>query len=263
MRRCVAGIGVGHRRAVRAVADVGDLVVSCSDDATIRLWRVEGPALVDSAVISAHSDGVVDFAVLPGDQYLTSASADGVLAFVDMSKAYVVGTAKSEHSRAGITALALHPFGLMAATGSAGRILLWDLRYMEVDENIRGGPNTGSITSIAFNNDGVTMAASTASGQVLIWDLRNVSAPLTPLSFQETTAGNSGATQEAVTKIAFDPFGKYLGVGSTVVSLWNWKERTELNTLSSHLGPVTGIAWGEDARWMVSSSMDKSVRIYS
>lgn len=259
LRRAVCGTGVGHRKAVRAIKDIGEVVVSASDDTTVRVWRSEGGALTAHAVIKAHQAPVNDMCVLPTDQHAISVDDAGKIILSDISKGFAVATADSEHSRLGMSCVGLHPDGAVAASGSAGSVLLWDVRMMDVHVKLTPpGRNSGSITSLAFNEDGVTLAAATSNSTVVLWDFRKVSEPLAVL----TMANIPAAKPVPVNAIAFDRYGNYLAIGMDTVRLWSWRDRTELTTLSSHIGPVTGLAWGADAKWVASSSLDKSIRFY-
>jgi pre-mRNA-processing factor 19 len=258
-RRAVCGTGVGHRKAVRAIKDIGDIVVSASDDTTVRAWRSESGVLTSHAVIKAHQAPVNDLAVLPTEQHVISVDDAGKLILSDIAKGFAVATADSEHSRLGMSCVGLHPDGAVAASGSAGSVLLWDLRMMDVHVKLTPpGRSSGSITALAFNEDGVTLAASTSNSVVVLWDFRKVNEPLAVL----TMSGVPAAKAVPINDIAFDGYGNYLAIGMDTVRLWNWRERTELATLGSHIGPVTGVAWGADAKWLASSSLDKTVRFY-
>lgn len=258
-RRAVCGTGVGHRKAIRAIKDVGDVVVSASDDTTVRVWRSEGGALTSQAVIKAHQAPVNGLAVLPTEQHAVTVDDAGKFILSDIAKGFVVATGESEHCRLGMSCVALHPDGAAAATGSAGSVLLWDLRTMNVHVKLTPPARTiGSITAVAVNEDGVTVAAATSNSTVVLWDIRKYKEAPGIL----TMGGVPASKAVPINDIAFDRFGNYLAIGMDTVRLWNWRDRAELATLSSHIGPVTGVAWGADAKWVATSSLDKTVRFY-
>ena len=73
-----------------------------------------------------------------------------------------------------------------------------------------------------------------------------------------------------VTSVAFDHSGVYLAVGSnridsgSVVSVKTIKDFLDLvtNDRLVHSKIVTGLAWGPDARFLVSSSADNTIKIH-
>lgn len=258
-RRAVCGTGVGHRKAVRAVKDLGDVIVSVSDDTTLRVWRSEGDAIATHLVVKTHQAPVNALCVLPGDQHVVTADDGGKFILSDIVKGFTIHTAESEHTRLGISCAALHPDGAVAATGSAGSVLLWDVKMMDVHVKLTPPSGRGgAIRSVAFNDDGVTLAAGTNTGTVVLWDLRNINEPLSVLAMSDVAI----AKPTPINKISFDRHGSYLAVGLDTLRIWQWREKKELATLSSHLGPITDVSWGRDAKWIVTSSLDKTVRMF-
>ena len=256
-RRQIAASGVGHKKTVRCVRDLGNYVVSCSDDTTVRVWKADGSAFVNHGLLTAHDGAVNGIAVLPGDQYVLSGGSDGKLVFSDLSRVVVIAKVSAEEATVGINSVDLHPDGHLAATGTAGRLLLWDVRSLEVELNL-GVPRGASVTCSSFNENGYTLAVGTSTGTVQLWDMRHIEQQLGTLTF----ADNPIAKPTPVNRCSFDKFGTYLAIATNNVKVWNWKEKTELAVLSSHMGPVTGVSWGGDANWLASSSLDKSARIY-
>ncbi len=256
-RRQIAASGVGHKKTVRSVRDLGNFVVSCSDDATVRVWKVDGSTFVNHGLISAHDGAVNGIAVLPGDQYVLSGGSDGKLAFSDIPRAITIAKVAPEEATVGINSVDIHPDGHLAATGTAGRLLLWDVRTMEVEINL-AVPRGASVTCSTFNENGFTLAVGTSTGTVEMFDMRHIEKRLGALSFADNPVGKPSP----VNRCSFDRFGSYIAIAMNNVKVWNWKEGKEVAVLSSHMGPVTGVSWGGEANWLASSSLDKSARIY-
>lgn len=66
----------------------------------------------------------------------------------------------------------------------------------------------------------------------------------------------------SVSSVAFDYSGQYLAIGAgQQIEVQVAKEWTPLASLAVHSKAVTGLAWGSDARFLVSSSMDRTVKV--
>lgn len=87
-----------------------------------------------------------------------------------------------------------------------------------------------------------------------MWDIRHLDGK-SPLSV---------AHEDSVNSIAFDDFGTYLGVcaGSDVIVYHTRKAITKKATFSDHTSTVTGVRFGENARFVVTSGMDCTVRVF-
>jgi pre-mRNA-processing factor 19 len=254
-RGATASMMVGHTQAVKQIAAVDDVVVTCSDDGSTRVWREERCA----ATMGGHKGAVTGFAVLASKQHVITAGTDGALVFQDLVSGAAVATANAHETNTGINCVALHPDGFMAATGTGDIVHVWDVKAMQVDVELPQKASSGNVTCLAFCEDGFTMAVGTSRGVVHLWDLRNLGKPLEPLTF----ADNSDARPNAVNALSFDRSGQFLAIGAGNVKVWAPKTHTELAVLATHRMPVTGVAWGENARWLASSSSDKTVKVWA
>ena len=120
----------------------------------------------------------------------------------------------------------------------------------------------GSIGSLSFSENGYSLASAGSDGAAKIWDLRklSVSHSLT-LAPRASTAG---AAPAAVTAVSFDVSGLYLAGGDAggAVEVWGTKDWAPLAAFNDCTGPVTGVAWGPRAASLVTSSADRSLKVY-
>jgi len=91
---------------------------------------------------------------------------------------------------------------------------------------------------------------------VKIWDLRK-------LKNFKTLEINEGS--DPLHALTFDQSGAYLAIanGSNDVQIVHVKSWTTVAQLAGHSQAITGVCFGEDARFVVSVGMDKSLRLYS
>ncbi|ORC83402.1 uncharacterized protein TM35_000721050 [Trypanosoma theileri] len=264
----ICGTGLGHERAVRHIVPCCSAgvvrLVSASDDATLRLWSCESDMLLCQGVLRQHNGGIIGLGSVIADHLLLSASAAGVgLADINSMESVAFTTATAEDLSA-LTCLGVHPYGSLAALGTkSSGFCIWNTQQMCVDTTISLS-DEGDVCSIAFNADCFTLATALSGGKTLLWDLRKMSAPLHEIPPSTTAEATSASMSGDVPVVAFDDYGKYLAVGGHEVRVFDWtmSPQQALSTLNSHLQPVTGLCWGEDARSLVSCSMDKTVKFY-
>ncbi|KAH9588831.1 WD40 repeat [Trypanosoma melophagium] len=262
------GTGLGHERAVRHTVSCcsGGVVrlVSASDDATLRLWSCESEMLVCQGVLRQHKGGIVGLGNVIADHLLLSASATGVgLADINSMESLAFATTTTEDLSA-LTCLGVHPYGSLAALGTkSSGFCIWNTQQMCVDTTV-SLTDDGDVCSLAFNADCFTLATALFGGKTLLWDLRKMSVPLHGIPPSRTAETASASMPGDVPVVAFDGYGKYLAIGGQDIRVFDWTTSPEqaLSTLNSHLQPVTGLCWGEDARSLVSCSMDRTVKLY-
>ena len=94
-----------------------------------------------------------------------------------------------------------------------------------------------------------------------MWDLRK----LKQVASLDSSSASQRGPGAAVTSVSFDPAGVYLayGNGSGSVDVSVVKEWTCLATLAAHKKAVTGLAWGGEAAFLLSSSMDRTIKQHS
>jgi pre-mRNA-processing factor 19 len=140
--------------------------------------------------------------VHPTHDYLISASADGSWAFYDVAAAQCVTQVSDEAAAAGYSCAALHPDGLILATGTAdAAVRIWESRAPKNVAKFDG--HAGRINGISFSENGYYMASCAADG-VKLWDLRKLK------NFKSLAPYEEGTPTAAV---AFDHSGLFLAVG--------------------------------------------------
>jgi len=67
----------------------------------------------------------------------------------------------------------------------------------------------------------------------------------------------------SITDVTFDYSGSYLMLGGTDCRVYGCKSWNEIATFNDHTGMATGVRFGPNADWLASTSMDRSLKIYS
>jgi pre-mRNA-processing factor 19 len=238
----------GHSKRVNSVhflPQQGDSMLTTSADKTVKLWSAGKCA----ATLSHHTADVVGAAVHASGAYAVSASADGSWAFVDLAAATVLRHVKEEESSV-FTCLNFHPDGLILGTGTADHaIKIWDTTSQKSVANCQG--HTGAVNSVVFSENGYYMASGSADGNVKLWDLRKLK------NFRTLEMGGS------VLSVDFDSSGSYFAAAGQDIRVFGTKSWDGLTTLGAHTADVTSVRFGASASFLVSTSMDRSLKFYN
>lgn len=169
--------------------------ITIRDAATLRQI---GPSIEPEALKGA-SVGIEwqspDFALMPDDRSLVTASEDGELAFWDLRSGEQLRTVQIE---TGLHALALSPDGRTAAVGVEGGIQLVDLPSGDV--RTATGSTNGRPTWLLFSPKGDTVLSTNLDGTMTLWDVA-LARPRETLR-----VGHGNAVQQSV----FSPDGQTL-----------------------------------------------------
>ena len=248
------GKAKAHRQAVTAVElhPSRPLVLSASLDGTARCSSTEsGEAL---GAFDGHAAAVTGCAFLLTGQHYVTSSADRSWCVVDLERASCIVRAGGDAAAPeGYGCCALHPDGLLLATGTGSVVRVWDLKTQQNPASFEGeAGHTGAVTSASFSENGYYLATSGADHAVKIWDLRK-------LKNLQTLAVGAPASS-----VRFDYSGQFLAVGAAEMSLYETKG---WSCLASYGGggsgaDVTAVGFGPGAAFLARGSSDGVVQLY-
>uniref|UniRef100_A0A6Q2Z586 Pre-mRNA-processing factor 19 n=1 Tax=Esox lucius TaxID=8010 RepID=A0A6Q2Z586_ESOLU len=175
-------------------------------------------------VVRAHEGSVTGLSLHATGDFLLSSSEDQYWAFSDIQTGRVLTKVTDEAAGVALTCAQFHPDGLIFGTGTAdSQIKIWDLKERTNVANFPG--HSGPVTSIAFSENGYYLA----------------------------TGGKTWLNKS----------GTYLAVGGSDIRVYICKQWSEVLNFSDHSGLVTGVAFGENAQFLSSAGMDRSLKFYS
>ncbi|KAK2155572.1 hypothetical protein LSH36_236g00042 [Paralvinella palmiformis] len=246
----VMAILQGHTKKVTGVIyhPEEELVITASQDQTIRVWGVQQTAPC-AHVIRAHEGPVTGISLHATGDYLLSCSIDSNWAFSDIRVGRVL--TKVSDSQQALTCAQFHPDGLIFGTGTEDAVIkIWDLKERTNVANFPG--HSGPVTSIAFSENGYYLATAADDSVVKLWDLRKLK------NFKSITLDD----RYEVKSLCFDQSGTYLAVAGTDVRVYLCKQWQELKVFNDHTALATGVRFGHNASFIASASMDRSLKIF-
>lgn len=247
----------GHQKAVTTVSLHANLpvVVSASADTTVRVWNYENPESVSHQRYNLHLDQVTGLSLHPTQDYFLTTSKDKSWTFTDMKTGTDLIRSYDDDS---VTCGQFHPDGLILGTGTArAEVKVWDLKSCSKgDAKPAANPfrgHSGPVESIAFSENGYHLATASRGNEVKLWDLRKLKI------FKTLTLSDSFKVRH----LTFDSSGTYLSVAGNDVRIFKVREWNEIARYTAHTDDVTCSRWGAYASELVTSSMDRTVKVFS
>lgn len=241
----------GHTKKVMQVCchPYDQIVMSGSMDNTARVWHIPTSQCIQ--VIRAHESTITGLSLHATGDYLLLSSMDQYWSFVDLRTGAIYAKVLGDEEQA-LTSAKFHPDGLIFATGTlSADVKIWDLKDQQNVATFTG--HQGPVTGIAFSENGYYLATAAEDCSVKLWDLRK-------LKNFKTIQMDEGFN---ITDVTFDFSGSYLGLAGNDVRIYGCKSWNEIQVFNDHTAMATGIRFGSDAEWLTSTSMDRTVKIYS
>ena len=254
----------GHSSDVNSVAysPDGQLLVSGSNDRTIKLWRRDG-VFIKSLAIPYDSNGqlsdVLSVAISPDgtliaagvEQYnATSQTEFGAAQIWRISDGLLVQNFTGYG--AAVTSIAFSPDGQYLATGSkTGLVKVWRLANGAAVSS--RSDHTQRVNEVAFSRDGLWLASGSDDGTAKLYRTSD-------WGLARTLTGHTNN----VLSVAFAPNSATLATGSwdQTVRLWRVTDGSLALSLA-HGSGVHTVAFAPDGNTLASAGWDHSIKLWN
>jgi pre-mRNA-processing factor 19 len=240
----------GHSKKVTSVLfhPTKDVVFSSSADKTAAVWTADGKGYSASHTVKNHKDEVVGVTLHPTGDYFVTASLDGLWSFHDLNTSSCL---TSVEVGAGVSAVNFHPDGLILGTGTTSNVIrIWDIKSQGNVANFEG--HEGMVVDISFSENGYYLATAAQDNIVKLWDLRKLK------NFQNIELPKDFK----LSGVDWDSSGTYLAACGADIRVFMGKALDHILTLQKHTSPVTDVKWGQDALFLASTSMDRTLKFW-
>ncbi|KAL1451876.1 hypothetical protein WDU94_006211 [Cyamophila willieti] len=153
----------------------------------------------------------------------------------NVSSRFFINVSASGQGGPTLTTAQLHPDGLIFGIGTSdSQVQIWDLKKQKnvTDFQLDAGP----IQALSFSENGYYLATAADENCVKLWDLRKLK------NFKT---------------LQLDPGYE---IRDLVFLCKQWQELANFN---DHTAMVTGVRFGAHAHYLASSSMDRTLKLYS
>jgi WD40 repeat protein len=213
----------------------GALLVTASDDATARVWRMANGSPV---AILRHPGPVAVARLTPDGRFAVTGDRAGVVRIWSVSQGHIV---RSYTLKGAVNDAAVSRDGRLVATaGDDGTAAILGITTSRTTV-LKG--HSGDVVAVAFSPDGKRVATASDDFTARIWSVDG-----------ETSTELVGHTA-ALTALAFSPSGSFLATAGADndVRVWNARTGVSRAVLRIHSGAVTDVAFSADGRWLASA----------
>lgn len=260
----------GHRGAVTKVLfhPVFNLIVTASEDATIKIWDYESGDY--ERTMRGHTDSVQDLAFDQNGKWLVSSSADTTVKLWDFNVYECVKTMRGhDHNVSSVTFM---PSGDFVVTSSRDKtIKIWEVSTGYCIKTLTG--HRDWVRMVRINSDGGLLASCSNDQTVRIWAIDTWEFRAELRSHDHVVECVAWATDAAVPVICeaanidmkkvVRP-GPFLISGSRdkTIKMWDVSSEMCLFTLVGHDNWVRSILFHPSGKYVLSGGDDRTLRVW-
>jgi WD40 repeat protein len=226
----------------------GNVIVTVSDDSSVRLWQAGNGELLH--VLKAHESYVNHAAFSPDGHWLVTTSYDNTARIWDVNDGALLHTLQGHDSI--VIHAAFSPDSTQVATASYDNTArLWDANTGKSLQLFSG--HQGYVLQAEFSPDGKTVATISDDNTARLWDVRR-GRELRVLKDH----------QRKLNHVAFSADGKMLvtTANDNTARLWDVSKERVLFVLRGHGNAVIDASFSPDGKRVLTTSADNTARVW-
>ncbi|KAG1778369.1 WD40-repeat-containing domain protein [Suillus placidus] len=250
---CLDGQGI-HSAAISCLdfLDEDRCIITCSEDGSIQVRKVDTGQVVGGPWIDAGSGAVHAMAVSPNHLEVVTGSQDGRIRLWTVATGEMAGKWEQAHSLT-ILSVCWSPDELHIASGSEdGTAIIWDSKQGDiVGHPIRTGhPH---VYAVRYSSDGETLVTSGYNNTITFWDVKTREA----LRFVE--ACHASQQVHCVIWTSYDRI--FLGCSNGIVQT-TANTQGKVTHLGKRTGPICAIVLSQDKFLLAAASLDNTISLW-
>jgi len=246
-------IVTGHHGGVECCGFSGDggLVISGSDDKTVKVWRANAEEETLTEAGTKHAGAVRSCVFSPDGKFFASASDDNTLKLWESQNGKLVTTLTGHTAE--VTSCAVSPDSSRVVSGGRDQTLrLWDSETGAELQVFSG--HQAIVTSCYFSPDGSQIVSGSGDATLMVTDVRTG-------TILHHLIGHS----ESVEACCYSPDGSLIASGGydNTLRLWSAGTGKELATLTGHTACIRACGFSPDSKKVVSGGYDNTIKLWN
>jgi len=225
-----------------------NIILSTSEDNTGKVWIQAEEGYHPAHTVTTHKEQVVGCSLHPAGAYWATGSQDKSWGFHDLSSGECLLHIPTDF---GVRSINFHPDGLILGTGTMdNHVKIWDIKLGKKVASFE--EHEGPVVSLSFSENGYVLASASEDNTVKLWDLRKLR------NLQTIDLGaNFG-----LLAVGFDFSGTYMAVAGQEIRIFAGRNFEPLTSFTKHSQTVTDVKFGSNAKFLASTSMDRSLKLW-
>lgn len=240
----------GHTARVTSVCVTPDCknVLTASSDKTIRLWELESGK--ELKTVATYEDAVTAMALSSDGAAIFAGLAGGEIKIIDYASSELRQTIQAHEGI--VFSIAVSDGSKYLATSTEGSdVKIWDIASGNLVTSIEGYKKF--VSSVALSPDAGKLVLGGSSNDIKVFD------PATGRQIRTLQGRTSAATALAIVSKK----RIVAGYADSSVKTWDLSSANVLKTFAPHKGAITSVVAPDKDDVIVSSSVDKTVKIWN